>query len=182
MGTLIVGIILWALPHWFKRLLPNFRKSLGQTGRIGVALAVLVSVVLMIIGYRSAPVITVWSPPTFFIHFNSLLMLLAFAVFAVSHTKGRFKGALRHPMLHSVQIWAVAHLLVKGDLASIILFGFMLLWATGSILLINRAEVWSRPAPGDKPKDILFIGITIASFLAVAALHAFFGIWPFPVG
>ena len=180
MGTLIFGVILWALPHWFKRLMPNFRNSLGQTGRIGVALAVLVSVVLMIIGYRSAPIITVWSPPVLFIHFNSLLMLIAFAVFAVSHTRGRFKGALRHPMLHSVQIWAVAHLLVKGDLASIILFGFMLLWATGSVLLINRVEVWTRPALGDKPKDILFIGITIVSFLAVAALHAFFGVWPFP--
>jgi uncharacterized membrane protein len=180
MGTLIFGVILWALPHWFKRLMPNFRNSLGQTGRIGVALAVLVSVVLMIIGYRSAPIITVWSPPVLFIHFNSLLMLIAFAVFAVSHTRGRFKGALRHPMLHSVQIWAVAHLLVKGDLASIILFGFMLLWATGSVLLINRAEVWTRPALGDKPKDILFIGITIVSFLAVAALHTFFGVWPFP--
>ena len=180
MGTLIFGVILWALPHWFKRLMPNFRNSLGQTGRIGVALAVLVSVVLMIIGYRSAPIITVWSPPVLFIHFNSLLMLIAFAVFAVSHTRGRFKGALRHPMLHSVQIWAVAHLLVKGDLASIILFGFMLLWATGSVLLINRAEVWTRPALGDKPKDILFIGITIVSFLAVATLHAFFGVWPFP--
>ena len=180
MGTLIFGVILWALPHWFKRLMPNFRNRLGQTGRIGVALAVLVSVVLMIIGYRSAPIITVWSPPVLFIHFNSLLMLIAFAVFAVSHTRGRFKGALRHPMLHSVQIWAVAHLLVKGDLASIILFGFMLLWATGSVLLINRAEVWTRPALGDKPKDILFIGITIVSFLAVAALHTFFGVWPFP--
>ena len=180
MGTLIFGVILWALPHWFKRLMPNFRNSLGQTGRIGVALAVLVSVILMIIGYRSAPIITVWSPPVLFIHFNSLLMLIAFAVFAVSHTRGRFKGALRHPMLHSVQIWAVAHLLVNGDLASIILFGFMLLWATGSVLLINRAEVWTRPALGDKPKDILFIGITIVSFLAVAALHAFFGVWPFP--
>ena len=180
MGTLIFGVILWALPHWFKRLMPNFRNSLGQTGRIGVGLAVLVSVVLMIIGYRSAPIITVWSPPVLFIHFNSLLMLIAFAVFAVSHTRGRFKGALRHPMLHSVQIWAVAHLLVKGDLASIILFGFMLLWATGSVLLINRAEVWTRPALGDKPKDILFIGITIVSFLVVAALNAFFGVWPFP--
>ena len=164
MGTLIFGVILWALPHWFKRLMPNFRNSLGQTGRIGVALPVLVSVVLMIIGYRSAPIITVWSPPVLFIHFNSLLMLIAFAVFAVSHTRGRFKGALRHPMLHSVQIWAVAHLLVKGDLASIILFGFMLLWATGSVLLINRAEVWTRPALGDKPKDILFIGITMYHF------------------
>ena len=89
-------------------------------------------------------------------------------------------GLLRHPMLHSVQIWAVAHLLVNGDLASIILFGSMLLWATGSILLINRAEAWNRPAPGDNPKDILFIGITIASFLVVAAIHAFFGVWPFP--
>ena len=69
MGTLPAGIILWALPHWFKRLLPNFRNSLGQTGRIGIALSVLVSVVLMIIGYRSAPVITVWYPPAFLIHF-----------------------------------------------------------------------------------------------------------------
>ena len=94
MGTLTAGIILWALPHWFKRLLPNFRNGLGQTGRIGIALAVLVSVVLMIIGYRSAPVITVWYPPAFLIHFNSLLMLLAFAVFAVSHTRGRFEAHL----------------------------------------------------------------------------------------
>jgi len=180
MGTLIFGVILWALPHWFKRLMPNVRNTLGQTGRIVVALAILASIILMIIGYRSAPFVTIWTPPAFLVHLNSILMLIAFAVFAVSHTRGRFRGYLRHPMLHSVQIWAVAHLLVNGDLASIILFGFMLLWATGSILLINRAEAWDRPVPGDKPKDILFIGITIASFLVVAALHVILGVWPFP--
>jgi len=180
MGTLIFGVMLWALPHWFKRIMPNIRTTLGQPGRIVVALAILASIILMIFGYRSAPLITIWTPPAFLVHLNSLLMLIAFAVFAVSHTKGRFRGLLRHPMLHSVQIWAVAHLLVNGDLASIILFGSMLLWATGSIFLINRAEAWNRPAPGDKPKDILFIGITIASFLVVAAIHAFFGVWPFP--
>ena len=67
-------------------------------------------------------------------------------------------------MLHSVQIWAVAHLLVKGDLASIILFGFMLLWATGSILLINRAEVWTRPAPVINLKIFCSLGLQLHHF------------------
>ena len=99
--------------------MPSIRIILGQPGRIIVALAILASIILMIFGYRSA-LLLLSDPPAFLVHLNSLLMLIAFAVFAVSHTKGRFRGLLRHPMLHSVQIWAVAHLLVNGDLASII--------------------------------------------------------------
>ena len=30
---------------------------------------------------------------------------------------------MRHPQLTAVIVWAVAHLLVNGDLASIVLFG-----------------------------------------------------------
>ena len=63
MGTLIFGVILWAVPHWFKRLMPNVRNTLGKTGRIVVALAILASIILMIFGYRSAPLITIWTPP-----------------------------------------------------------------------------------------------------------------------
>ena len=57
MGTLIFGVMLWALPHWFKRTMPSIRITLGQPGRIIVALAILASIILMIFGYRSAPVI-----------------------------------------------------------------------------------------------------------------------------
>ena len=48
MGTLIFGVMLWALPHWFKRTMPSIRITLGQPGRIIVALAILASIILMI--------------------------------------------------------------------------------------------------------------------------------------
>ena len=36
--------------------------------------------------------------------------------------KGRLLNKLRHPMLGGFKLWAFAHLLVNGDLASVILF------------------------------------------------------------
>jgi hypothetical protein len=41
----------------------------------------------------------------------------------------RIKAAVKHPMLLAVKIWALAHLLVNGDLASVLLFGGFLAWA-----------------------------------------------------
>jgi uncharacterized membrane protein len=42
---------------------------------------------------------------------------------------GRIKATLKHPMLVAIKIWAVAHLLGNGDLASIVLFASFLVWA-----------------------------------------------------
>ena len=163
MTLLIIGLALWILIHWFKRLAPNLRASLGmrEGDRCGSFAG---GLVLMIIGYRGAPFIPVWTPPSFLVHVNNLLMVVAVAVFAMSHTKGRLRGRMRHPMLTSVKLWSVAHLLVNGDLASIILFGGMLVWAVGSVIMINRAETWERPAPGDKGRDVIFIVITVVTF------------------
>ena len=120
MTLLIFGNILWIIAHTFKRLLPNFRNSLGNAGKGVVAFLIIISLVLMILGYRSAEYIGVWTPPQFFLHINNLMMVAAVFVFAIGHTKGRLRGRLRHPMLTSVKIWALAHLLVNGDLASIV--------------------------------------------------------------
>ncbi len=77
----------------------------------------------MIVGYRAAPFAAVWTPPAWTVHLNNLLMLVAVAVFGMGMSKGRARAWLRHPMLTAVVIWAVAHLLVNGDLASILMFG-----------------------------------------------------------
>ena len=124
--------------------------------------------------------IPVWTPPSFLVHVNNLLMVVAVAVFAMSHTKGRLRGRMRHPMLTSVKLWSVAHLLVNGDLASIILFGGMLVWAVGSVIMINRAETWERPAPGDKGRDVIFIVITVVTFAVMVGIHMALGVNPFP--
>ena len=83
-------------------------------------------------------------------------------------------------MVTGVMIWAFAHLLVNGDLASIILFAGMLAWAVGSVILINRAEPnWDRPAPGKASKDVLLIVITLVTFSITAAIHIWLGVNPF---
>lgn len=181
MTLLILGLILWILAHYFKRLAPDMRANMGNAGKGVVALLIVASVALMIFGYRWAPFIPVWSPPSFMVHINNLLMLIAFFVYGMSATTGRLRGKMRHPQLTAVKIWAVAHLLVNGDLASLILFGGLLAWAVGSVILINRSEPnWQRPAPGAAKKDILLVVITLVMFSVVAAIHIWAGVWPFP--
>ena len=180
MTVLILGMILWIVPHLLKRVTPDFRASLGDKGRGVIALLLGVGLVLIIVGYRMADTIPVWSPPSFFVHINNLLMVVAVAVFAMAHTKGRLRGRMRHPMLASVKLWAFAHLLVNGDLASIILFGGMLAWAVVSVILINKQTTWDRPAPGDKGRDWFFVAITVGVFAVIVGIHMALGVNPFP--
>jgi uncharacterized membrane protein len=180
MTLLVPGILLWVGAHFFKRVAPDARARMGDTGKGLVALALVVSLVLMVIGYRGADFVNVWYPPSFMVHINNLLMLVAFFVFGLSATTGSLRGKLRHPQLLAVKIWAVAHLLVNGDLASIVLFGSMLLWAGAEVAVINRAEAWDRPAPGDPKRNVLLVVITVVAFTLTAAIHAWLGVWPFP--
>jgi len=181
MTLLILGLILWIVAHFFKRLAPDMRAQMGNAGKGVVAVLIVASVVAMIFGYQWAPFIPVWYPPSFMVHINNLLMLVAFFVYGMSATTGRLRGKMRHPQLVAVKIWAVAHLLVNGDLASLILFGGMLAWAVGSVILINRAEPdWQRPEPGNAKKDVLLVVITLVMFSVVAGIHIWAGVWPFP--
>lgn len=181
MLLMILGLLLWAGAHYFKRLAPGPRAALGNAGKGAAAAAILAALVLMVLGYRSAGFIYVWAPPSFMVHINNLLMLIAFFVYGTSATTGRLRGWTRHPQLIAVKIWAAAHLLVNGDLASIVLFGGLLAWAVGSVILINRAEPdWQRPAPGPASKDLLLVGITLVSFGIALAIHVWLGVWPFP--
>lgn len=180
MILLSFGVILWAAAHYFKRIAPDARAQMGDKGKGLVAVAIVVSLLLMIFGYRGADFIHVWSPPSWTVHLNNLMMLGAVFVYGMSATTGRLRGKMRHPQLTAVKIWAVAHLLVNGDLASIILFGGLLAWAVGSVIVINRAGPWVRPKPGDAKKDILLVVITLVLFAVMTAIHAWLGVWPFP--
>ncbi len=180
MSLLIVGIALWALAHLFKRLAPEARAKLGNGGRQIAGLLILASLVFIILGYRSAPFVTVWTPPAFMVHINNLLMLIAVFVFGMSATTGRLRGKMRHPQLTAVKIWAVAHLLVNGDLASVILFGSMLVWAVIEVVLINKSSDWDRPEPGDAKKDVVLVVITLVMFAVITGIHVLLGVWPFP--
>jgi len=180
MAFLILGLVLWTAGHFFKRLAPDMRAGMGNAGKGVAAAIILAGLVLMIIGYRGAEFINLWYPPTWTVHLNNLLMLIAVFVYGMSATRGRLRGKMRHPQLVAVKIWAVAHLLVNGDLASVILFGGMLVWAVVQVIVINRTEEWVRPEPGKASKDILLVVITLVLFGVMTGIHSWLGVWPFP--
>ena len=180
MFYLILGLILWIAAHLFKRVAPDLRARMGNAGKGVAALGILAGLVLMVIGYRQADFINVWYPPSWTVHINNLMMLGAVFLYGMSATKGRLRGAMRHPQLTAVKVWAVAHLLVNGDLASLILFGGLLLWAVLEVVVINKSETWNRPKPGEAKRDIILVVITIVLFLVMTAIHNWLGVWPFP--
>ncbi|MEL6520231.1 MAG: NnrU family protein [Pseudomonadota bacterium] len=176
---LILGLFLWTGAHYFKRLAPDRRAALGDKGKGIVAALLFLSLLLMIFGYRWSAFIPIWSPPSFFTHINNLLMVFAVVLFGMSATTGRLRGRMRHPMLAGVKVWAFAHLLVNGDLASILLFGGLLAWAVGSVILINRSETWDRPEPGEAKGDVKLAVISVVVYAAIVGLHILAGVYPF---
>ncbi|MFK7870529.1 MAG: NnrU family protein [Roseobacter sp.] len=184
MTLLIAGLLLWIAAHYFKRVAPAQRKALGKAGQGIVAVAIVGSVVLMVLGYRGADYIHVWAPPSFMMHVNNTLMILALWTYGSSAAKGAKAwpaNKIRHPQLVGFKIWSLAHLLVNGDLASILLFGGLLAWAVGEVILINRAEPdWTPPEKAGLPTKIRLAVITVVLYLAISGIHVWLGVWPFP--
>lgn len=183
MTLLILGLLLWTFAHYFKRLAPDTRARLGTPGKAIIAVLLIVSVVLMVIGYRGAEFINVWVPPVWLTHVNNLLMLVALWVYGSSAAKGAKAWPAyktRHPQLIGFKIWTIAHLLVNGDLAAIILFGGLLAWAVGEVILINRsAPEWTPPEPAGTKTYIRLAVITLVLYVAIAAIHYGLGVNPF---
>lgn len=178
---LILGLALWTGAHLFKRLAPARRTDMGERGKGLMAVLILGSVVLMVIGYRGAGFVNVWFPPAFMVHIANLLVLIGFWFFALSAIPGTLSARIRHKQLTGVKSWAVAHLLVNGDLASIILFGGLLAWAVVSVILINKSEpTWERPANPSVRNDAIAFGVGLVAYLVVAAIHTWLGYYPFP--
>ncbi len=185
MTLLVLGLIVWTAAHLFKRVAPNARVSLARAlgdgpSKGAMAAAILAAVVLMVVGYRRAGVAPVYDPPSWGLHLNHLLMLIAVGLVGASHSKSRVRGWLRNPMLSGVVVWAVAHLLVNGDVASLVLFGWLGLWALASILVIDTGEP-VKPAPvASVAGDVRLAVITLVVFAVIVAIHTWLGYPPFP--
>ncbi|MEM9975570.1 MAG: NnrU family protein [Pseudomonadota bacterium] len=181
MTLLSLGIVLWYAGHFFKRALPGVRQGLGDPGKGIAALAILAGLVLMVIGYRGAESGFLYVPPVWGQHLNNLLMLFAVILFGMGSSKGRMRAWLRHPMLTGALTWAAAHLLVRGDTASVLLFASIGVWAVLEMVVINAKEgPWERPEPGTPAGDVRLIVIGLVLYAIIAAAHTWLGYYPFP--
>jgi uncharacterized membrane protein len=182
MIVLCVGIGLWWAGHLFKRVLPGVRRRMGERGKGVAALLIVAGIVAMVLGYRAAPLETVFIPPAWGRHANNLLMLVAVILLGMGSSKGKLRAWLRHPMLTGVLVWSVAHLLVNGDLPSLVLFGSMGLWAVAEMVVINAKDgPWKRPEPGPIGGDVRLLVISLVAYGVIAAIHTWLGVYPFPM-
>ena len=184
MTLILLGLLLWVVAHFFKRVLPNARNAMNTRMGAGPArgvmsVLILLSVVLMVMGYRGHEAAQIYAPMAGMGHLNNLLMVVSVVLFGMSGSKGRLGTMLRHPMLLGVLVWAFAHLLVNGDMASIVLFGGMAVWAVLQIMLINARETWERPARGPASGDVKLLIISAVVFIVIVGIHTMLGHSPF---
>ncbi|MBK5933264.1 NnrU protein [Rhodovulum imhoffii] len=186
MSLIILGVLLWSTAHLFKRLAPDARRALqdkmGNASKALFAVALAASVVLMVVGYKGNTAPILYVAPDWAVHVNNTLMLIAIALFGVGNSQSHLRGAIRHPMLIGFLLWTIAHLLVNGDLASIVLFGGLGVWALAAIVLINRQDTGYVRWTGGTLKGDLRLGLIALVLYGVAtAIHWWLGVRPFPM-
>lgn len=187
MFILALGIALWSAGHFLPSVTPALREDLidrvgPKAYRTTFSIDMAIALILIVWGYRSADWIYAYDPPSWGVHANNTLMLIAVYLFAVGGAKGWLATKLRHPMLLGVCLWAIAHLLANGDQASILLFGGMLLWAVGMMFMINR-RVGARVLPqwAGPLAEARLILIVLAVFGVIVFTHGWvLGVSPFP--
>ena len=181
MMILLAGLVVFLGVHCIQvlGLKSGLVARLGEGGYKGVySVFSLIGLVLLIWGYGLAraegpPVLYV--PPAWLGHVAALLMVFAFILFAATRLPGHIKARAKHPTFAAVKIWAFAHLLVNGDLASIVLFGSFLAWA-----VVGRISAKRRP--GEEARDVAAVAAARPKYDAIAVavglvLYVAFAFW-----
>lgn len=159
MTDLVIAITAFLLTHVVPSM-PSIRNrliaTLGRSGYLLMYSAASIAVLVWVTtAYRAAPVIPVWhwSPNQNWGPF--VLMPLAFMLLVggmiqanplslslpASWFVNRFDPAhpgictvVRHPILWAFAVWAAAHMIPNGDVASLMMFGLFLVLALGGAL------------------------------------------------
>ncbi|MFC0201874.1 NnrU family protein [Paracoccus rhizosphaerae] len=180
MLILILGVALWWGAHLYKRLAPRQRAAMGERGRAMITGLLVLAVILMVIGYQGADGAFFWGRSPALVGINNLLVLVAFYLFAAAGMKTKVTQYTRHPMLWGFSLWAVAHLLVNGDVPSFVLFGGLLAWALVEMIAINRSSPWVRPTgPFPARKEAMAAAGAVIVMVVVGLIHGWVGPWPF---
>ena len=151
MALLILGLVLFLGAHSTRIFAEHWRQAtlerLGEKAYKGAyTLVSLVGFGLLMFGFDQvrwdSPVL--WSPPVWAKHGAAVLMLLSLVLLACAHApRNAIKAKLHHPMVLSVKVWALAHLLANPRLADVVLFGAFLIW---SVLNFRAARQRDRMA------------------------------------
>lgn len=142
MDLLIAGLLLFFIPHSLSIVNEDLRDrcvaACGELAWKGLySLVSMAGLVLIIIGYGDARATSgiIYTSPAALRPAAMLLLLPVFPLIAATYFPGRIKTIARHPMLLATALWSLAHLLLNGGVADVLLFGAFGVWAL--------LELWS---------------------------------------
>ena len=182
MEMLIAGLVVFLGVHSVRMFAEDWRARmrarLGEGTWKGLySLISLAGLALIAWGFdlaREQPLL-LWSPPAALRHAASLLTLLAFVLLAAAYVPGNaIKARLHHPMVLGVKSWALAHLLMTGMLAHLLLFGGFLGWAVFNFAISRRRDRRDgiQYPPGRTVATLLALVLGVAAWAVFAfGLH-----------
>ena len=160
-------------------------RRLGERGfAILFSLVAVASFAWIIESYRAAPAIEIWTPapPFFWVPVVVLPFALILAIAGLTGPNPTLPAAsdemwegrdptagiirvTRHPFLVGVALWAGSHLLVRGDAASMVLFGGFLVLALGGMWHIDLKKA-ARLGPAWGP---ILLTTSVLPFAAIVS-------------
>lgn len=172
MAMLVFGLVLFLGVHSTRIVADGWRSQV--VARVGdkpwkavYALLSIAGFVLIVYGYgmaRQQPVLLWPQPPVAMRHIAALLTLVAFVLLVAAYVPGnQLKAKLHHPMVLSVKVWALAHLLSNNTLADLLLFGSFLAWAVADFASSRRRDRATGkvypPGSGTRTAIALVVGV-----------------------
>ena len=173
MVQLLLGIVLFFGIHSMSIFALDLRDTLAAKNELAwkgfYGLVSLIGIVLMVRGYselRETPTL-LYTTPLWMRHVAAVLLLPTFILFFAPYFPGRIRTAAKHPQLVAVKLWSVAHLLVNGTLADVLLFGSFLAWAVADRISMKKRP--TRPVPGAPEaaaNDIILVVVGLVVYVA----------------
>lgn len=188
MWQLLLGLFLFIGMHSISIVALPVRDKFAARSEAGwkifYTLISIIGLILIVRGYadaRHTPTL-LYVTPGWLSHLSAVLLLPVFVLFIAPYFPGRISKSIKHPQLVGLILWALAHLLVNGNLADTLLFGTFLLW--GIVDRISMRKRTSRPLPGvpeSRANDLIVLVAGLAIYLAIVFwLHeSLLGVRPF---
>lgn len=156
-----------AMPSVKASLKSRFGKAYGP----GFGIASLVSLMLVILAWRAREMLVVYDPPLWGRHATFSLVLIAFLFIGIWIFRGSWRQFIRFPLAIAVIFWGFGHLFVRGDAASLILFGGIAAYGAAHLALGLANDI--RPSPEvRKGHNLLSLLFGVAFYGVFTQLHA----------
>ena len=177
---LSLGVILFCLTHLYPVIFRANRQAIigkiGENPYKGIySLSILLSLALIIFGWRSSDSLYLFDTPEWGRGATSILMYLALFLFMSAKAQNNVKRVIRHPQLCSILLWGIAHLLSNGESRSLVLFGIFALWAPVMMFVLNRRDgAWQKPNASPIINDLKTGGIALIVYAVLVFGHSYF--------